>query len=132
MSKKKTSNLPYAHNLSSAIIKPEDIGKMKGDALRAMSEQVNIQMAQIYRQASALVEEANRLKERAEIGQMIYDADITLTPRSGNIYYFYERKEDGSNFLSLVAPEEWGSEKEKEFKLIHRVKMLADHTWEIL
>ncbi len=33
------STLPYAHNVGSAVIKPEDKGKIKGLAVSAMHEQ---------------------------------------------------------------------------------------------
>ena len=44
-------------------------------------------------------------------------------------YYLYE-KEDGSDLMSLVAPEEWGRSF-KYSRYLAKVKLLADHTWEV-
>jgi hypothetical protein len=41
------------------------------------------------------------------------------------------QKEDGTDFMSMIAPEEWGRKKDWA-QFVAEVKLLADHTWEIL
>ncbi len=53
--------LPYAHQVGSAVIKPEDQGKLKGRALSAMSQQTDMQLGQIYEQMQLLASQANAL-----------------------------------------------------------------------
>ena len=47
-----------------------------------------------------------------------------------HIYYLYEKK-DGKNILSMISPKEWGNTIPYE-KYLATIKLLSDHTWEIL
>ncbi|MGY6523320.1 MAG: DUF2452 domain-containing protein [Mongoliitalea sp.] len=121
--------LPYAHQSGSAIIKPEDKGKITGRAVAAMHSQTDMQMAQIYQQMSLLAEQAKLIQKRVEVSERIYQSSMSFEPLINHVYYLYE-KEDGTDFLSMVGPEEWG--RSKKFIFVAEIKLLADHTWEIL
>lgn len=132
--KDKTTDLPglleYAHHLGSAVIKPEDQGKIKGRALKAMEEQTEQQMAQIYDQIKLLADQAKKIKDRVEVSTRIYQAQMRFSPIVGRHYYMYEDK-NGRDILTLVSPEEWG--KSMPYKsFTAEVKLLADHTWELI
>lgn len=120
----------FPHTVGGAMIKPEDKGKIKGRAVAAMHEQTEMQVQQIYEQMKLLADQANAIKMRVEVSERIYGAKMSFEPLIGKIYYLYER-EDGSDLLSLIAPEEWGRSKSFS-KFTAEVKLLADHTWEIL
>lgn len=123
-------NLPYAHNVGSAIIFPDDKDRIKSHAMSAMVEQTNVQMKQIYDQMELLVNQANDLKERVEISELIYSAEISFKPITGHVYHLYE-KENGVEILSIVGPKEW--KRESGYKrFVASVKLMGDHTWEIL
>lgn len=122
--------LPYAHQSGSAIIKPEDKGKITGRAVAAMHSQTDMQMAQIYQQMQLLADQAKAIQRRVEVSQRIYQASISFEPLINHRYFLYE-KENGTDFMSMVAPEEWGRKKSFS-KFIAEVKLLADHTWEIV
>ena len=62
--------------------------------------------------------------------ERIYQARISFEPLIGKTYHLYER-EDGSDLLSLIAPSEWGRSKAFS-KFVASVKLLADHTWEVV
>ncbi|MFY7786842.1 MAG: DUF2452 domain-containing protein [Thermoflexibacteraceae bacterium] len=122
--------LPYAHSVGGVVIKPEDEGKIKGQAIQAMQEQTTIQMKQLYDQMQVLVEQAQNINRRVDISNRIYVAELRFSPIIGRTYYLYER-ENGEDVLSLIAPNEWGNSKKYQ-KHLATVKLLADHTWEIL
>lgn len=122
--------LPYAHTSGSAVVRPEDKGKLKGRAVSAMQSQAEMQMKQLYEQMELLAAQANALKKRVNISERIYTADIPFEPLIGHIYYLY-RRNNGQDVLSMIAPNEWG--RSKSFpQYVATVKLLADHTWEIL
>jgi hypothetical protein len=122
--------LQYAHHVGSAIIKPEDSGKIKSKALTAMREQTNMQVKNIYEQMQLLVNQMNDIKKRVEVSEEIYNTEMRFEPMPGHIYHLY-RKDDGRTALSIIGPDQWGrSQRFNEF--ICSVKLLADHTWEIL
>lgn len=51
-------SLEYAHHAGSAIIKPEDQGKIKGRAVSAMEHQTDMQLSQLYEQMQLLASQA--------------------------------------------------------------------------
>jgi hypothetical protein len=121
--------LPYAHERGGATIKPVDKGKIKGLAMTAMYEQTDMQLDQIKAQIELLARQANEIQNRMTISERIYEAEMGIDPIVGRIYYLYVRK-NGKSVLSLVSPAEWGPSPPYDY--IATIKLLADHTWDIL
>ena len=122
--------LPYAHTLSSGVIKPDDMGKVKSNALLAMEQQTDMQLRQIQEQIELLYKQAQEIKARTSISVWIYQAQMGFNPLVGHTYHLYE-KDDQTHFLSMVSPAEWG--RSRSFRrFVATVKLLADHTWDIL
>lgn len=121
--------LPYAHTVGGAVIKPIDKGRVKGLAVSAMHEQTNMQLDQIRKQVELLVTQAQLIHDRVKVSERIYLADMNFKPLIGKVYHLYQRK-NGKDVLSMVAPNEWG--RSQPYIFVSSVKLLADHTWEIL
>lgn len=121
--------MAYAHTAGGAVIRPDDMGKVKSRSLLAMRQQTDIQLAQLYQQMQLLADQAKLIRQRVEISERIYSAQMAFEPLIGNTYYLYE-KQDGSDMLSMIGPSEWG--KSRPYKsFLAQVRMLADHTWEV-
>ncbi len=121
--------MEYAHTAGGAIIRPEDMGRVKSRSLTAMRQQTDIQLAQLYKQMQLLAEQAKHIGRRVEVSERIYSAKMSFEPVIGKTYYLYEKGED-EDILSLIAPHEWG--RKKPFSsFVATVHMLADHTWEV-
>jgi len=123
-------SLEYPHHAGSALVKPEDQGKIKGRALSAMEHQTDMQLGQIYEQMQLLAEQAKKLNDRKSISEFIYMAEMRFEPLINHVYHLYT-KENGDYLLSLIAPNQWGRSK-NNFTFIATVRLLADHTWYIL
>jgi hypothetical protein len=121
--------LPYAHHAGSAIIKPLDKGKIKGNAMAAMYEQTDRQLDQIREQVDLLVKQAQQIKDRMLYSEWIYKAECGFKPLIGHIYHLYQKPND-SYFLSMVGPKDWG--RSSKFEFVVTAKLLSDHTWDIL
>jgi hypothetical protein len=121
--------LPYAHTVGGAVIRPEDMGKVKSRALSAMYEQTQYQLDQIKEQIELLAHQAQKIKDRALLSQEIYTSKMSFEPLPGHIYYLYADQQD-KRILSMIGPNEWG--KKKPYAYLAKVKLLSDHTWEIL
>ena len=133
MQEKTTENpglLPYGHHAGSALIKPEDKGKITGRAVAAMHSQTDMQMAQIYDQMKLLADQAKKIQSRIAVSERIYQASISFEPLINHRYFLYQ-KEDGIDFMSMIGPEEWGRKKNWA-NFVAEIKLLADHTWEII
>jgi hypothetical protein len=122
--------IQYAHNVGSAIVKPEDKGRIKGNAIAAMHDQTDRQFRQLFEQMQTLVQQAEYLKKRVQISERIYQSQMGFKPVINKVYYLYHRK-NGTDTLSMVSPEEWGRSFPFE-GFIAEVRLLADHTWEII
>jgi hypothetical protein len=124
------STLPYAHTIGGVVIRPEDIGRVKGTALAAMCEQTNVQLQQIKEQIELLAKQARKIERRKELSLVIYGADMGFKPLIGHSYYLYQKKTEGF-VLSMVASSEWGRSMPYQ-RYVAQVKLLSDHTWEII
>ena len=122
--------IQFANSVGSALIKPEDKGRIKGNAVAAMHDQTNRQFHQLYDQMQTLVNQANLLKKRVTVSERIYQADIGFTPVIDKIYFLYKRKKEG-DVLSMVGPKEWGKKMPFE-AYVAKVRLMSDHTWEVI
>lgn len=125
------STLPYSHTVGGFVIKPIDKGRTKGLAVQAMQEQTEIQLKQIKEQIELLANQARLIQKRVAVSELIYAADMNFKPLIGHIYHLYMR-EDQSPVLTMIGPDEWGIGGMKYDFYLATVKLLADHTWEIL
>lgn len=123
-------SLEYGHHAGSALIKPEDQGKLKSRALNAMEHQTDMQLNQIYEQMKLLADQAKKLNDRKSISEFIYQAEIRFEPFINHTYHLY-KKQNGTFLLSLIGPNQWGRSG-AELQFMATVKLLADHTWDIL
>ncbi|GAB4014654.1 DUF2452 domain-containing protein [Spirosoma migulaei] len=121
--------LDYAHTAGSAVIRPEDKGKITGRAVAAMREQTDMQLSQLYKQMQLLAEQATAIRNRVEISERIYSAQMNFEPVVGHTYHFYQRK-NGTDLLSMIGPNEWGRKFPFE-RCLATVRMMADHTWDV-
>ncbi len=122
--------LPYAHTSGSAVVKPEDMHRVLARSMTAMDQQTDMQMQQIIKQMHLLADQAKTIQDRKVISERIYQAELRFEPVIGHTYYFYHK--ESRDILSLVAPHEWGKINRHLFTYIAKVRLLADHTWDIL
>lgn len=122
--------LPYAHHAGSAIIRPDDLGKIRGLAMKAMYQQTDVQLNQIKEQIEILVKQSKNIHERIQVSEQIYQAAVGFDPVINHNYHLYSKKSDNSWVLSMVAPHEWG--RKQPYEYLATVRLMADHTWEIL
>ena len=100
-------SLEYGHHAGSALIKPEDKGKLKSRALDSMEQQTDMQLGQIYEQMQLLAEQAKKLNDRKRISEFIYTAEMRFEPFINHTYHLYQ-KDEGDFMLSLVGPKQCG------------------------
>lgn len=120
--------LAYPHTIGGVVIRPEDVGRIKSNALAAMTEQTELQLDQIREQIRLLATQVERIEQRKQISLLIYGAEMGFNPLISHHYDLY-RKRDGKLILSMVKPAEWG--RSMPYEHVASVKLLSDHTWEV-
>jgi len=73
------------------------------------------------------MEQANKIFDNVAFTKEIHGYGFRFDPVVGHMYYIYER-ENEERFVSLIAPNEWGSG--YNFKHVYTAKFCADETWE--
>lgn len=122
--------LPYAHTVGGAVIRPNKQAVIKGKSLEAMQHQTQMQLQQIREQIELLARQAEKIKERQNLSEIVYRAKMSFKPEINQVYHLY-RKSDDDFVLSMIGPREWGRKMAFE-EFIHSVRLLADHTWEVV
>ncbi|MDZ4757690.1 MAG: DUF2452 domain-containing protein [Bacteroidota bacterium] len=121
---------PIPIHVGSALIRPEDKGKITSVAVEAMSHYANQEIDLLRQQAELIMKQVREIEERVGVSHQIYQAEMRFTPKIMGVYHLYE-KNDGVKLLSLVGPNEWG----RSFPYknhVAKVKLLGDHTWEVI
>ncbi|KHJ37881.1 hypothetical protein PBAC_18930 [Pedobacter glucosidilyticus] len=121
---------PVPLTVSSPVIKPIDKNKLRANAVESMHMQANQQISMLRKQAELIMEQVKDIEERLKISELIYTAEMKFKPVIGQLYHLYQ-KEDHTFLVSMIAPAEWGRSKTFK-KFVSTVKLLADHTWEVL
>lgn len=73
-----------------------------------------------------LQEEFKKLVETAADNELIYSADVRFKPTVGKVYHLY-RRDDGGTWVSMIAPDEWGSD--YVFEFLGSFRLATDSVW---
>ena len=103
------SLLPYSTNVGAPIIKIDDIVSWKSRGITNVNKEFENKFNELKIQYQNLMEEY-------EWNELVYSAKFSFEPVVGEIYHLYTA-DDGTNFLSLISPQEWNKEHVGTFKL---------------
>ena len=81
---------------------------------------INHKVAAKYLELKA---EYDKMMQEFEYNKLIFSAKFTFEPIIGEVYHLY-KKEDGQNFLSIIAPEQCN------FNPLGSFYLNADQIWE--
>ena len=118
MKEKKKSLLKYAGEISSPVIKQDDIKKWESDAVKTVNDHFSQRFNEIKKEYSKLIEEF-------QWNDLVYKSNYSFKPIQGKIYHLYQRDDmKKSLFLSLIGPKEWN------MLFIGSFKLLSNNKWE--
>ena len=73
--------------------------------------------------------QAQQIKRRLEITDMVHAAVYNFQIAHGNIYWLvYDKRKDFTR-LSINGPDDWATGVPTDYEYITQVKWLGDHTW---
>lgn len=107
--------LPYAGNVGSAKIEPEDITFFKERGSLKTEKVLNAKFEE-------LIKQAKDLQNSFILNKEVYDSQYRFEPIIGEIYHLYENS-DGTKNLSMIGPNEWSK------KYLYSVRLNSDMTW---
>lgn len=78
---------------------------------------------------SVLQKQADEIKRRLYITDMVHAAKYDFQIAHGNIYWLLLDTQKQITRLSILGPDDWSSGKPLHYDYIGRVKWLGDYTW---
>ena len=103
------SLLTYSTNVGAPVIKVDDLVSWKSRGINNVNKEFENKFNELKIQYENLIKEY-------EWNELVYSSKFSFEPVIGEIYHLY-RGNDGVNFLSLIAPQEWNKEHIGTFKL---------------
>lgn len=103
------SILPYSTSVGAPVIRVDDLISWKSRGITNVNKEFENKFNELKQQYENLMREF-------EWNEIVYNSKFSFEPVIGEIYHLYAN-EDGSNSLSLIAPNEWNKEHIGTFKL---------------
>lgn len=103
-----------------------DAARQIAEADQIIGTVVHGKLEVIAEQIRALQDQARRILEDAQSSAALHRARCNFQKKVGHTYFLYE-KPDGSTYLSMLSPEEWGGRNSHVFLGSHRLE--ADMSW---
>jgi hypothetical protein len=110
-----SKELTYGSNIGAPSIRLEDVGGWK----QIQAQNANKIFTKKYEE---IKDEFKKLVDEVSWNEFVYSATYNFLPVIGETYYLYE-KQDGSVFLSLIAPSEW------KMKFLGATRLESNNKW---
>jgi len=94
--------LTYGSNNGAPSIRLDDVSGWKQNQANKANKVFNKKFEEIKDEFANLIDEV-------KWNEFVYSTNYNFIPVMGETYYLY-RKSDGTNFLSLISPDEWNME----------------------
>jgi len=107
--------LTYGSNIGAPSIILDDVGGWK----QIQAQNANKIFTKKYEE---IKDEFKKLVDEVSWNEFVYSATYNFLPVIGETYYLYE-KQDGSVFLSLIAPSEW------KMKFLGATRLESNNKW---
>jgi hypothetical protein len=110
-----SKELTYGSSTSAPAIRLEDVGGWK----QIQAQNANKIFTKKYEE---IKNEFRKLVDEVSWNEFVYSSTYNFLPVIGETYYLYE-KDDGSVFLSLIAPNEW------RMKFLGATRLESNNKW---
>ena len=110
-----SKELTYGSNIGAPSIHLEDVGGWK----QIQAQNANKIFTKKYEE---IKDEFKKLVDEVSWNEFVYSASYNFVPVIGETYYLYER-DNGSIFLSLIKPDEWG------MKCLGATRLESNNKW---
>lgn len=118
---------------------PTEVGGPKFDLVPVTKQKdVMVNVARLHAQqeydrimqlVETLQKQANQIKRRLELTDLVHQAKYDFQVYHGNIYWLvFDTTLNGSR-LVMNGPDEWATGKPEQYKYYCRIKWLGDYTW---
>ena len=120
---------PYATESSGPKFDLVPVTKQKDIMLNVARMHAQQEYDRIVDLVRVLEGQAQQIKRRLEVTDMVHAAVYNFQIAHGNIYWLvYDKRKDFTR-LSINGPDDWATGIPEDYEYITQVKWLGDHTW---
>jgi len=126
----KKASVPYALDRGSQNFSLVEVKSKKDQHYNLAVKQAQQEFENLKQIAEVINKQAQQIKERLEVTQMIYQAEYSFTPVPDSTYWIAKDTEKDIFILCILGPKEWATKPPKNYEYISEVKYLANGLWE--
>lgn len=120
---------PYPTEIGSANFAPVPVTKQKDLMVNAARLHANQEYNRIMELVSVLQKQANELKKRLDITDMVHSAKYEFQTYPGQKYWLVYDNRKQFTRLCLMGPNDWSTCPPQEYDYICQIQWLGDYTW---
>lgn len=113
--------MPYGTNVGAPAFQVPDVAGYKKELAAEASHR-------FHQRYNEIEQEFKELVDQAQYNDRILNAYLSFKPNIGEIYHLYEQ--EGSDFVSMLSPQDWGESYMKNKSFVGSFKLKADNVWE--
>jgi len=120
---------PYATEAGGPKFDLVPVTKQKDIMLNVARLHAQQEYDRIVELVRVLEKQAQQIKRRLEVTDMVHAAVYNFQIAHGNVYWLvYDKRKDFTR-LSINGPDDWATGVPEDYEYITQVKWLGDHTW---
>lgn len=120
------NSAPYPVSRMAPATELVDLAAQIAEADTMLANVTHGKLRQIAEQIVGLQQQATQILQATARDQQLHRAQCNFQRKPGTIYHLY-RRPDGRDYLSMLAPQEWGGEPPHEFLGSYRLE--PDMSW---
>jgi hypothetical protein len=120
---------PYATESSGPTFDLIPVEKQKDIMINHARIYAQQEYDRIMQLVAVLQEQAEGIKRRLEITDLVYAAEYQFQPVLGHSYWLVWDKRKEKTLLVLHGPNDWSTGKPVDYEYTAHVKYMGDHTW---
>lgn len=120
---------PYPVSRMAPAIELVDLAKEIAQADNMLTQIAHGKLGVIAEQIRTLQSQAQQILQETELSHRLHKAQCGFKKIPGRHYHLY-RREDGSEYFSMLSPQEWGNSSPHSFQGSYRLE--NDMSWTVL
>jgi len=125
-------SMMYPTSVGAPNFAPIPIEKEKDHMINMARMNAKKEYDRIMELVSVLKKQADNIKKRLELTDLIYKAKYHFKIVHDKTYWLIENTDKNITELVMMGPNEWSGTPPKHYKYLAPVRSVGDHTWEIV
>lgn len=125
-------SMMYPTNIGAPNFAPVPIKKEKDHMINMARMNAKQEYDRIMELVTVLKKQADNIKKRLEMTDLIYQAKYNFKIVHGKTYWLVENTDKNITELVMLGPNDWSGKHPPHYKYLAPVRSLGDHTWEVI